>query len=217
MCNVDAIYCSYTVHTRPKYTGWFHVSNTATMRPMRFKLRSKTFSKSALPVIDFSSKIRCWLFTKKHIKKNLTGVVRPRPRKTIANSGESKFMKLSRTLIILNHCPEAHRQEQLLEMNLPGTSPKHSSPASNSIATSMTWSEFVPCVHQGQSNLPGRSQVYHLEGKGCLHLTDQPIPKKLSSSPWRLDHLNITGRFFSLELVTKCRRNQEIRSTFFWT
>ena len=71
ICNVDATNCSYIVQTRPKYSGWFHVSKTATTRPMRFKLHSKMFSKSALPVVHFSSKIRCWLFTKKHMKKNL--------------------------------------------------------------------------------------------------------------------------------------------------
>ena len=71
ICNVDATNCSYIVQTRPKYSGWFHVSNTATTRPMRFKLHSKMFSKSALPVVHFSSMIRCWLFTKKHMKKNL--------------------------------------------------------------------------------------------------------------------------------------------------
>ena len=83
ICNVDATNCSYIVQTRPKYSGWFHVSNTATTRPMRFKLHSKMFSKSALPVVHFSSKIRCWLFTKKHMKKNLAGVPSTQIKKTI--------------------------------------------------------------------------------------------------------------------------------------
>ena len=113
MCNVDATNCSYIVQTRPKYSGWFHVSNTATTRPMRFKLHSKMFSKSALPVVHFSSKIRCWLFTKKHIKKNLV-LRRPKIRKkanktinlisrewrvkTIKHSLERTFLKSSKLL-----------------------------------------------------------------------------------------------------------------------
>ena len=104
---------------------------------------------------------------------------------------ESKNM-LERTL--LNYCPETHLQE--LQTNLLGTFLKHSSPASSGTAKSKTWNDFVPCVHHGQSNLPKRNQVCHLLGKGCLHPRDQDqaIPRKLSSSPWRLGHLKITGK-----------------------
>ena len=102
ICNVDATNCSYIVQTRPKYSGWFHVSNTATTRPMRFKLHSKMLSKSALPVVHFSSKIRCWLFTKKHIKKNL-GVASTKNFKInlISREWEVKTFKsiLERTLL----------------------------------------------------------------------------------------------------------------------
>ena len=107
---------------------------------------------------------------------------------------------------LLNYCPETHLQE--VQRNLLGTFLKHSSPASSGTAKSKTWNDFVPCVHHGQSNLPKRNQVCHLLGKGCLHprAQDQAIPRKLSSSPWRLGHLKITGK----NPVKKSRNLQQI-------
>ena len=58
-----ATYCSYTVQTLVKYTGCSHVSNTATILPIRVKLCWNEFSRSSLPAAP--STRRNWFSTKK--------------------------------------------------------------------------------------------------------------------------------------------------------
>lgn len=52
---VEATNCSYTVHTRLRYTGRSQLSKIATIRPMRFRFPSNTSSRLSLPVLDSST------------------------------------------------------------------------------------------------------------------------------------------------------------------
>mmetsp|Transcript_87533 Transcript_87533/g.282838 ORF Transcript_87533/g.282838 Transcript_87533/m.282838 type:complete len:200 (-) Transcript_87533:2098-2697(-) len=88
--NLMEITCSKMVHIRVKYRGLSHVSSKAKTFPMRAKFFSKTSSRSSAPVFS-PCKMRYWLFTKKHIKRN-TSSAQPSPLTSCQCPNASRMM-----------------------------------------------------------------------------------------------------------------------------